>query len=62
MNDKRDFLEETLLNAAEYVLLKEVAAEIGLSKSSVLRHCLLEVWHKVIQRKRARESGLAPEE
>ncbi len=59
MNEnKRDFREETNLNAAEFALLKELAGELGLSKSAALRYCLHEIGDKVIRSKHVRDTGI----
>jgi hypothetical protein len=55
--DKRDFREETLLNATEERALKQLATEFGLSKSSTLRHCLLMVVDHVARKERIASIG-----
>jgi len=47
IEDKRDFREETLLNAAEWNMLKKVAGKYGVSKAAALRLCLHVVGDKI---------------
>jgi len=59
--EKHDIREEALLNAADYAMLKELSADLGLSKSATLRYCLHSVGNKHIRKKRAAETGLTTE-
>jgi len=58
MNDKRDFREETLLNAAEERLLTFVAGKYGVSKSSALRLCLHVVGDDLVRKDRLADTGI----
>ena len=57
MLEKRDFREETLLNATEERALKQLSTEFGLSKSATLRHCLLLVVDHVARKERVAAIG-----
>ncbi len=54
----RDFREETHLNAAEELLLKELAGDLGLNKSATLRYCLLAIGNKHIRNKLIQDTGI----
>ena len=56
MNNRRDFREETKLNAAEFALLREVAGQLGLSKSAALRYCLHSVGKNFMRKRRAEDT------
>lgn len=56
MNNRRDFREETKLNAAEFALLREVAGQLGLSKSAALRYCLHSVGKNFMRKRRAADT------
>jgi len=58
MNEKRDFREETLLNAAEEALLKEISGKFGVSKSAALRICLHHVGDQITRQSRLRDTGI----
>ena len=60
IEDKRDFREETALNAAEERLLKYVAETFGISKSAALRLCLHQVGDELIRKEKLRDTGLLP--
>jgi hypothetical protein len=60
--DKRDFREETALNAAEELLLKYVAGKLGTSKSAALRVCLHIVGDDLRRKERLTETGLVTED
>ena len=62
MIDKRDYREETALNAAEFALLKFVSSELGQSKSATLRYCLHRIGDELMRNKRLRETGLSTED
>jgi hypothetical protein len=55
-HNKHDFREETHLTAADYLLLKLLSVEMNLSKSAVLRRCLVE--HKSGSRLQNSDTGL----
>ena len=57
MTDKHDYREEIYINAAEYALLRELAGELGLSKSATWRYCLHRVGDDHMRRKRMAETG-----
>jgi hypothetical protein len=59
---KRDFREETALNVAEFTLLKQLAQELGLSKSATLRFALHHLGSKFIKDKILKETGLFTED
>lgn len=56
MMDKRDFREETALNAAEFALLRVMAGHFGLSKSATLRYCLHVVGKDFMRKRRASDT------
>lgn len=56
-DNKRDYREETLLNAAEFALLREIAGDLGLSKAAALRYCMHVVGDDHMRRKRLAETG-----
>jgi len=58
---KRDFREETLLNAAEWNMLKTVAGKYGVSKSAVLRMGLLALGDKITRAEAMQNTGIFPE-
>lgn len=62
MAEKRDFREETVLNSAEFALLKNLASELGLSKSAVLRFALHFLGDHVTRKKRLSDTGLFTED
>ena len=47
IDEKRDFREETHLNAAEWQMLRSIAGRYGVSKSAALRLCLHIVGDKI---------------
>lgn len=55
--DKRDFREETALNAAEESLLIMVAGRYGVSKSAALRIALHIVGDNIMRKDRLAETG-----
>lgn len=55
--DKRDFREETALNAAEETLLVYVAGKYGVSKSAALRICLHIVGDNLMRNDRCGDTG-----
>lgn len=59
--DKRDFREETQLNAAEERLLEYVAGKYGVSKSAALRLCLHVVGDDLVRKDRLAATGLITE-
>lgn len=59
---KRDFREETLLNAAEFSLLKALSNSLGQSKSATLRYCLHVVGDQFIRNQCLKDTGLYPED
>jgi len=61
MTDRRDYREETLLNAAEFALLREISGDLGLSKSSAIRYCIHVVGDDLMRRKRQAETGRVTE-
>lgn len=62
MAEKRDFREETALNAAEFSLLKFCGGELGLSKSATLRFALHLLGDNLIKNKRLKDTGLVTED
>lgn len=62
MADKRDFREETALNAAEFVLLKSLTGKLGLSKAAVLRYALHFLGDHVIKNEQLKDTGLLTED
>jgi len=60
--DKRDFREETSLNASEEALLMMLAGRYGVSKSGMLRVCLHIVGDDVIRKDRLSDTGRLTEE
>ena len=62
MAEKRDFREETLLNAAEFSLLREMSGDLGIAKAAVLRYCLHVVGNEFIKNKRLKETGIVTED
>ena len=58
MIDKRDFREETNLNAAEERLLVWAAAKMGISKSAALRMALLRLGDDLVRQERLTETGI----
>ena len=61
VEDKRDFREETLLNASEFTLLREIAGDLGLSKSAAIRYCIHVVGSDLIRRKHQFDTRMLPE-
>lgn len=61
VDDKRDFREETLLNASEFTLLREIAGDLGLSKSATIRYCIHVVGADLIRRKHQFNTRILPE-
>jgi len=59
--DKRDFREETQLNAAEERLLIYVAGKYGVSKSAALRICLHAVGDDLVRKERLAATGISTE-
>ena len=59
--DKRDFREETNLNAAEERLLVFVAGKLGVSKSAALRIALHALGDDLVRKDRLAETGLISE-
>lgn len=57
MHDKRDYREETALNAAEERLLAYVAGKYGVSKSAALRLCLHRVGDDLLRKERLAATG-----
>lgn len=57
MTDKRDYREETFLNAAEFSLLRELAGFYGLSKSAMLRLCLHQVGDEFMRKQRLNDTA-----
>ena len=55
--NKRDYREETALNHAEELALKELSGDLGLSKSATLRYCLHLVVNHVARKKRIADIG-----
>ena len=53
---RRDFKEEVMLNSAEWYLLKEIAGQMGSSKSTVLRYALLQLGNKFTRERIADET------
>lgn len=53
MENKRDFREETNLNAAEFALLRTMAGQFGISKSATLRYCLHKVGNDFMRKRRS---------
>jgi hypothetical protein len=56
--EKRDFREETLLNAAEWQLLKACSGRLGLSKSATLRFALLQLGNKITREEVLSDTGI----
>lgn len=61
MTNKRDFREETQLNAAEWNQLKNIAGKYGLSKSAALRLCIHLVGDKITRDEAMKSTGGLPE-
>lgn len=61
ITDKRDFREETLLNAAEWNMLKQISGKYGVSKAAALRLCLHIVGDKITRDEALNSTGNAPE-
>lgn len=61
-HDKRDFREETLLNASEEALLIMLSGQHGLNKSAMLRLCLHIVGDDFIRKRRLSDTGLLTED
>ena len=57
VQDKRDFREETLLNASEEALLMMLSGRHGLTKSAMLRTCLHIVGDDFIRKDRLKDTG-----
>jgi len=57
MKNRRDFREETNLNAAEFALLRMIAGQLGLSKSAALRYCLHSVGKDFMRKRRAADTN-----
>lgn len=62
MIEKRDFREETALNAAEWALLRTLAGQLGISKSATLRYCLHTVGNDFMRKRRASDTVETTEE
>ena len=60
--NKRDYREETALNAAEYRQLQYLAGRLGLSKRATLRYCFLQVADKVTRQELARDTAEVSED
>jgi len=58
MKEKRDYREETALNAAEEALLHEIAGKFGVSKSAALRICLHHVGDHITRQSRLQDTGI----
>lgn len=58
MIDKRDFREETNLNAAEERLLVFIAGKLGVSKSAALRLALLRLGDHLVKEERFSATGI----
>jgi hypothetical protein len=52
----RDFKEETLLNSAEFYMLRELAGQMGLSKSATLRLALLQLGDNFLRKQRCTDT------
>jgi hypothetical protein len=60
-HDKRDFREETNLNAAEERLLKYIADKLGVSKSAAMRLCIHIVGDDLLRKERLADTGILSE-
>jgi hypothetical protein len=61
LEDKRDFREETLLNAAEWQQLKAICGKYGVSKAAGIRLCIHIVGDKLTRDERLRDTDGFPE-
>lgn len=62
MQDKRDFREETALNAAEFALLRLMAGQLGLSKSATIRYCIHQVGKDCMRKRRVSDTDESTED
>lgn len=62
LDEKRDFREETALNAAEFQSLRHCAARLGLSKSSTLRLALHRLCDQITREELLEATGLTSNE
>ncbi len=61
IEDKRDFREETMLNASEFQSLKRISGKYGISKMAVLRMGLHYLDDKITREELMRDTGMYPE-
>lgn len=59
---KRDYREETNFNAQEWVLMRESAEHLGLSKAAFMRFAILQVAEKYARESYLSETGNNTEE
>lgn len=62
VDEKRDFREETALNAAEFQSLRHCAARLGLSKSATLRFALHQLCDQITRRELQEATGFVADE
>lgn len=61
-NDKRDFREETALNAAEFQSLRHCSARLGLTKSATLRLALHLLCDQITRQELQDATGIGSED